>query len=136
MVRLVMNELGQKIREKQTAPAKLRAIVHFYQTYVTHPCIQGGCPLLNTAVEADDANPVLRKKAVRFLNLIEESLKQIIENGKKNKQLKQELDTVHFASLMIALLEGAIMMSRLRNNTEDMNHAIRHLYEMIEVIEN
>jgi hypothetical protein len=37
---------------------------------------------------------------------------------------------------MIALLEGAIMMSRLRNNTEDMDHAIRHLYEMIEEIEN
>lgn len=135
MVRLVVYELGKKIKKEKTAPAKLRAIVEFYEMYITHPCIQGGCPLLNTAIEADDTNPVLRKKAIRFLNTIEASLQRILEQGKMYNQLKQELDNVHFASLMIALLEGAIMMSRLRNNSNDMDHAVRHLHRLIKEIE-
>ena len=131
MVRLVMDELGKKIRQQHTAPEKLRAIAWFYKTHVTHPCIQGGCPLLNTAVEADDANPVLREKAVRFLTMIELSLKRILENGLKHNQLKKDLDTGHFTSVMIALLEGAIMMSRLKNNTTDMDYTVKHLNSMI-----
>ncbi|SHF09314.1 transcriptional regulator, TetR family [Fodinibius roseus] len=135
MAKLVMDKLGQKIKMAETAPEKLRAIVSFYKTYVTHPCIQGGCPLLNTAVEADDANPVLRKKAVRFLGMIESSLQRILENGKRNNQLKSDLNTEHFSSVMIALLEGAIMMSRLKNDTADMDSTVQHLNGMISDIE-
>lgn len=135
MVRLVMNKLGQKIKIEKIAPDKLRAIVRFYEAYVTHPCIRGGCPLLNTAVEADDANPLLREKAVRFLNMIESSLKRILENGKNNNQLKNDFDTDHFTSVMIALLEGAIMMSRLKNNTIDMDYTVDHLNKLISDIE-
>jgi TetR/AcrR family transcriptional regulator, transcriptional repressor for nem operon len=135
MVRLVMDELGRKIRDEKTAPGKLKAIISFYSTYVTHPVIQGGCPLLNTAIEADDANPELRKKAVRFLEMIEASLVRILDNGKKYNQLKKDLNTMQFSSLMIAVLEGAIMMSRLRNSKKDMTIAVNHLNSLIQEIE-
>lgn len=135
MVKLVLEELGQNIKKETTASEKLRAIVKFYKTYVTHPCIQGGCPLMNTAVEADDANPLLRQKAIHFLKTIEVLLIRILENGKRNNQLKSDLETGHFTSVMIAALEGAIMMSRLKNNTDDMEHTVRHLYHLIGEIE-
>lgn len=135
MSRLILGQLGDKIKVKKTAPEKLTAIFRFYETNVTNPCIQGGCPLLNTAVEADDTNPVLREKAVRFLQLIEKSLIRILENGKRFNQLRADLDSAQVASLILALLEGAIMMSRLKNNSEDMDHAITHLNKMIEDME-
>ena len=128
-------KLRTVIKEKMTAQEKLRAVFHYFSTYVTNPPIIGGCPLLNVSVEADDAHPMLRKTAVRVLNVLRDSIVTIIENGMKYKQLKSTLDAVYYATIIIACLEGAIMMSKLRGNDDDINRVIEHLDGLIEEME-
>ncbi len=77
----VLDDLSQKIKEQPTAPLKLKAIIHYYREYFIKPPIEGGCPIINTAVEADDTHPLLRKKVVDTIAMIKVSLQKIIQRG-------------------------------------------------------
>jgi len=132
----IMNEkLRWRIKEQPTAGKKLRAVVRFFESYISDPPIIGGCPLLNAAVEADDAHPDLRKTATTILNGLRNSLISILEKGIYYKQLRRGLDKELYATLIIACLEGAIMMSKLSGNDDDIKRVIKHLEKQIAEIE-
>ncbi len=132
----LFTHLRSRIQSQSTAPLKLKLIFSFFETYISKPPIKGGCPLLNVAPEVDDAHPALRKQAVAVLNVLRDSIVHIITNGMKHGQLKQGLDTTYYSSIMIATLEGAIMMSKLRGNNDDIKIAIAHLERLVDDITN
>ena len=90
---------------------------------------------MNAAIEADDSHPSLKKGANKVLNVLEESIITILDNGIRFKQLKAEIDKKHLATLIIASLEGAIMMSKLRGNDDDIIRVVSHLEIEIKKIE-
>jgi TetR/AcrR family transcriptional regulator, transcriptional repressor for nem operon len=135
LAQVMFGKLRVKIKNQETAPEKLRAMFTFFETYITNPPVKGGCPLLNVSTEADDAHPILRKQAVIILDLLHQSITTIITNGIKFGQIKSKTDTAHYASLIIAMLEGAIMMSKLRGNNHDIKRATQHLDLLIAEIE-
>ncbi len=128
---VMFQTLGDKIKAAPTAPEKLRALFHFFETYISNPPVKGGCPLLNASTEADDAHPVLRRQAVILLNTLRQSIITMLEKGIKYGQLKPSIDKGYYASVIIAMLEGAIMMSKLRGNNEDIRMAIRCLENIL-----
>jgi AcrR family transcriptional regulator len=132
---LIYENLGARIKKEKNAGDKLRAVLSYHESYISKPPIQGGCPLLNAAIEADDSNPLLRKKAHLILNTLKESIIHILEKGIEYKQIKKSVDKNYFATVMIASLEGAIMMSKLSKTDEDINIVIKHLERMIKEIE-
>ncbi len=132
----IMNEkIRDKIKAQSTAGNKLRAVIKFFESYISDPPVQGGCPLLNAAVEADDAHPELRKTATKILNGLRGSLVSILEKGIYYKQLKKNIDKDMYATLFIAALEGAIMMSKLSGNDTDIKRVLKHLEKQIAEIE-
>lgn len=132
----IMNEkIRHRVKEQPTAGKKLRAVVQFFESYISNPPLEGGCPLMNAAVEADDAHPELRKTAVKILNGLRSSLISILEKGIYYKQLRKGIDKELLATLIIAALEGAIMMSKLSGNDDDIKRIIKHLEKQIAEIE-
>jgi len=132
----VMDEkMRWRIKGQATAGNKLRAVVQFFESYISDPPIEGGCPLLNAAVEADDAHPALRKSALKILNGLRSGLISILEKGIYYKQVKRGIDKELYATLIIASLEGAIMMSKLSGNDDDIKRIIKHLEKQITEIE-
>lgn len=125
----------ERIREQKTAGDKLRAIFTFFETYISKPPVKGGCPLMNVAIEADDAHPALRKRAVVILDVLRESIITILEKGIKYGQIQKNIDKEYYATLIIAGLEGAIMMSKLRGNDDDILRVTNHLDKQIKEIE-
>jgi AcrR family transcriptional regulator len=132
---IMFSSTKQRIKEQLTAGDKLRAVFRYFESYVTDPVVKGGCPLLNAAIEADDAHPSLRKAALRILDLLCISVITILDNGIRYKQLKPDIDKEYFSTLVIASLEGAIMMSKLRGDNEDIRRVIRHLELQVKEIE-
>ena len=124
-----------RIKEQKTAGAKLRGLFRFFETYISKPPFQGGCPLLNVAIESDDAHPRLRQQAVMALDVLYGSICTILNNGIKHGQLKSGIDVGHLSTVVIASLEGAIMMSKLRGNDSDIKRVVHHLEEIIDGIE-
>lgn len=132
----MFSAIRDRIKVESTAPAKLRALFGFFESYISNPPVKGGCPLLNVSTEVDDAHPILRKQAVTILNMLRDSIINILSNGIRYGQLKTGIQKEYYASVIIAMLEGAIMMSKLRGNNEDIRMTIRHLETLMKEIEN
>jgi AcrR family transcriptional regulator len=128
---LMLDKLRTAIKSERTAPAKLRAMFYFFESYITKPPLKGGCPLLNAAIEADDSHPALRKAALKILRMMRESVITVLKNGIQHGQLRRNLEVDEFATLIIASLEGAIMMSKLSGNDEDIKRVIVHLDKQV-----
>ena len=132
---LMFEKLRDFIKNESTAGNKLRAIFGFFESYITNPEVKGGCPLMNAAIEADDSNPTLRREAVKVLDILSDSVKTILTNGIRYKQIKKDIDLEFYATLFIASLEGAIMLSKLRGNNNDIRRVIKHLEHQLKEIE-
>lgn len=129
------DKLRTKIRMEPTAGKKLHAMFAFFNSYITDPPINGGCPLMNAAVESDDANPSLRLGALKILNSLRDSIIIVLENGIRHGQVKSDIDKEYYATIIFAALEGSIMMSKLRGNNDDIRMVIRHLDRIVREIE-
>ncbi len=94
--------------------------------------VPGGCPLMNTAVEADDGNPVLRARASKALQSWTERLSRIAAEGIKKNQIERNVAPRRLSELIISSLEGALLISRLQNDEEPLRAMRQHLDEYLE----
>jgi AcrR family transcriptional regulator len=133
---LMFERLRSKIRCETTAGNKLRAIFRYFESYISNAEVKGGCPLMNAAIEADDSNPTLRKEAVKILDILRDSVMAILKNGIRYNQIRKDIDLEFYATMFIATLEGAIMMSKLRGDNRDIKRAVKHLENQLREIEN
>lgn len=113
-----------------TAAEHLRAVI---EQFVEKPSpVAGGCPILNTAIDADDGNPVLRELAQQALKDWRTRISQIVHEGKSRKEIRKNVEPRRLANTIIAALEGALMISRLEGSKSALNDARTLLEELIE----
>jgi TetR/AcrR family transcriptional repressor of nem operon len=94
--------------------------------------IPGGCPLLNTAIDTDDGNSVLRARARKALRGWRSYVISIIRAGIKAREIRPSIDAKKLATLIISSLEGAIMVYRLERNEQALRTVQHHLYSYLE----
>jgi TetR/AcrR family transcriptional repressor of nem operon len=94
--------------------------------------VPGGCPLMNTAVESDDGNALLRRKAVKALQSWTTRLSQITTEGIEKGHINPRIDPMKLSHQIIASLEGALLISRLRNNNETLEDMRQQLHSYLE----
>jgi TetR/AcrR family transcriptional repressor of nem operon len=94
--------------------------------------IPGGCPLLNTAIDTDDGNSVLRERARKALRGWQGYLISMIHAGIKAREIRPRVDAKKLATLIISSLEGAIMLYRLERNEEALRAVQAHLNSYLE----
>jgi TetR/AcrR family transcriptional repressor of nem operon len=113
-------------------PGSIEKLQLHIDNFVRKPPFAGGCPLLNTTIDADDGNLVLFHKAQEALAAWVALLKQIIEQGQKSAEINGLVDPEAFATLVISLLEGAFFTSRLQKSKAPLRLAQQHLNRYIE----
>ena len=132
----VFEQLQQRIRRalagKYNAVERLLAIVSYFQELLEDPVLVGGCPILNTSIEADDAHPGLRDRARGAMDNLRGTIQRIINKGIERHEIRPEVDADACATVFIATLEGAIMLSKLYQDTVHMQRAAEHLRWYIE----
>jgi TetR/AcrR family transcriptional regulator, transcriptional repressor for nem operon len=94
--------------------------------------VPGGCPLLNTAVDADNGNAVLRRKAERALDGWIGRLRKIVEQGQRAREIRAEVHADEVAATIISILEGSLMISRLQRSERAIDQGCRHLARYLE----
>jgi TetR/AcrR family transcriptional repressor of nem operon len=94
--------------------------------------IPGGCPLLNTAIDTDDGNPVLRERARKALRGLRSYIVSVTGAGIKAREIRPRVDATKVAALIISSLEGAIMLYRLERNEEALRAVQAHLESYLE----
>jgi AcrR family transcriptional regulator len=111
--------LSAEMAKCNSSREKLLALVGVYENRHSYDFPEGGCPLLNTAVEADDTHPDLRKKAADAFQGWMKSIVTVIETGIAAGEFRASVDAEQTALTLIAMIEGAIMISQL---TGDASH--------------
>jgi TetR/AcrR family transcriptional regulator, transcriptional repressor for nem operon len=100
----------------------------------TTSAVRGGCPLMNTAIDADDGNPVLRDLARKGFSDWRARLGGIVEDGIRRGEIRRKTVPRRVANTMIATLEGALMMSRLDGKKTALKDAQAALDAMLDRI--
>jgi len=94
--------------------------------------VAGGCPLLNTAIEADDGNALLRSRAKKALQTWSGRITGLVNEGKKRREIDARTDPRRLSQLIIGSLEGALMISRIEAKDGALEDARAFLYEYLE----
>jgi TetR/AcrR family transcriptional regulator, transcriptional repressor for nem operon len=94
--------------------------------------VRGGCPLVNTAIDSDDAHPRMRRKARQALDYWLGRLESIAEEGTRRGEVRSAVDSEELATLIVNTLEGGLMVSRLQRRDDALDLACRHLEEYLE----
>ena len=105
--------IRQEMEKKTTCKDKLLVYVHVYENFLKHPFPVGGCPILNTAIEADDTHPLLKQKAVDAVQNWKNIISGLIEKGMQQGEFSKQVNVEQTALTMIAMIEGCIMITKL-----------------------
>jgi len=128
----VVSEIRARVKPVESAAGKFNALLDFYRDYTIHPPVEGGCILMNTAIESDDTHPRLREKAQKALADQLFSLHRMIERGVARGEFREALDIRQEAEVFYAQVEGGIMMSKLMGNPEILHGVLDHLQTHIQ----
>lgn len=93
--------------------------------------VPGGCPILNTAIDADDGNPVLRKLVRDGLKDWRDRVSRIVRAGIAREEIREDVDPRAVANTIVAMLERALMIARLDGSKTALKDARAALKEMV-----
>jgi TetR/AcrR family transcriptional repressor of nem operon len=120
----------EKLEGIEGAVEKLR---HVVRRFVATPSnVAGGCPLMNTAIDADDGNPALRAAALQGIQDWRGRLARIAEGGLVLGEIQEGTDPKRVANNIMAALEGALMIARLEGTRQALTDAGMMLEEMLD----
>jgi TetR/AcrR family transcriptional repressor of nem operon len=113
------------VDEKANGIEKLKQLI---ANFVDHRSpVAGGCPILNTATDADDGNPVLRARVAKALRSWLSRLQVIVEQAQQRRETRPRVDPNAVSTPIVTSLEGALMISRIHRNDEALQRVQSHL---------
>ncbi|MBV6626691.1 MAG: TetR/AcrR family transcriptional regulator [Rivularia sp. (in: Bacteria)] len=132
-VGLIKQRYRGALKNKRHAVERLQGIIGVFQDNIDNPVVEGGCPLMNTAIESDDSHPILRNRARMVMDDWRDMVRRVLEKGISRGEIRSDVNPDEVATVMITLLEGAVMMSKLYDDAIHLQRAIKHLNNYIEV---
>jgi AcrR family transcriptional regulator len=114
-----------------TALARLQACVDVVAASINDPPLRGGCPILNTAIEADDTHLALRKRTATAMRRWQDRIVRIVDDGIASEELRSGVDAASVAAILTSALEGAIMIASLLRDPAQMNATSAHLRDWL-----
>ena len=109
--------ISEQVNRAVTYKDKLMAYATAFSKEAKTMCAKGGCPYLNTGIEADDTNENLRKHVADALLKWKQHIVSIINKGKEAGEFKEDTDASKTAVALIALIEGGIFMTKVIKST-------------------
>jgi TetR/AcrR family transcriptional repressor of nem operon len=120
----IMRRRFEKALEgEEGALVRLLAIVDEFGRLIDDPPVAGGCAMLNTAVESDDAHPALKERAAGVATDWLRLVGGLVKEGVASGELKADADPREAATVVVATLEGALMLGKLLDDPEHLRRA-------------
>lgn len=126
--RFSIGQVSQRVGDRLSSHAgvldKLHAFARTFVDFFEDTVREGGCPILNTAVDADDAHPQLHGEVRRVLTAWEGRLVAMVDAGKENGEIRPDADSELFATTFIALVEGGILLAKTVGDRKYMERSV------------
>lgn len=130
----VREQMRSSLRAVPNAKGKLTAMLDFFARYVFEPPIPGGCPLLNTAVEADDHRLSMRPRVAAEIMQVIDFIATLLRQGMDDGEFKKDTNATEIAYTFFCAIEGAIMFSRVEGSSEPMEIIVNFCKNKLEQI--
>jgi TetR/AcrR family transcriptional repressor of nem operon len=127
----VISEINKRMASAKTYREKLLVYADVYNHYTMRSFPEGGCPILNTAIEADDTNGLLKDKASKALVKWQKNIQELIKLGVQAGEFRKDADPVQLAVSIVALIEGGVMISRVTDDKSSLNRVIKTVAYLI-----
>ncbi|MBD2082138.1 TetR/AcrR family transcriptional regulator [Leptolyngbya sp. FACHB-17] len=98
------------------------------------PSLKGGCPIMNTAIEHDAVKVELLDRAKSAMDHWRAFLCKIIARGIAHQEIQASVYPDEVATLIIATLEGGLMMSQLYDDRTYLDRAALHLKQHLQTL--
>jgi AcrR family transcriptional regulator len=117
----------------ENAAARMVAVAEALAGAASDTVVGGGCPLMNAAVETDDAesplHSALRTRARRAMTQLLAAVRRIVADGVAAREFAQATDPDAEASALVATMEGALMLAKLYDDPVHLEHAVARVRE-------
>jgi TetR/AcrR family transcriptional repressor of nem operon len=131
----VRKVIQQRIGQAATFHEKLMVYVQVYDHFTRLNYFpRGGCPILNTAIEADDTNGLLKERAAKAILDWKKNIQGLIQEGIAAKEFKYDVDDSRIALSLIALIEGGIMIAKVTDSQDNLNQVMKTAELIIKMI--
>jgi len=130
------NKVTEYIKTKfyatDNAVERLLIYPEVYRNYLKIPFLKAGCPILNTATEADDTHPLLKEKAANAILFWKRSVENQIKRGIVRGEIKADTNPSEVAVILISLIEGAFMQAKVTGRNAELKLAMDYLAKIIQ----
>ncbi|HEX2609094.1 MAG TPA: TetR/AcrR family transcriptional regulator [Flavisolibacter sp.] len=127
----VTTYLKERILARENAIERLLVYPETYSKFLKIPFLKPGCPILNTATEADDTHPALKEKAKEALRFWKASLENQVKRGIERGEIKRDTDPGAVSVIMMSLIEGAVMQAKVTERSAELKIAMDFLAQWI-----
>lgn len=128
---LLQSGINTAIAAGTSSTDKLLKMAHHFKSNFKNAATRGGCPILNTGVEADDTHPQLREKAAQSIIAWKKTIESIIREGIGANEIKPGVNPSDVAIRFIALLEGGILLAKTTGNLAMLSSCIGLIEHLI-----
>jgi len=118
-------------KDKTSALEKINAIIAFYEDYPLNPIIEGGCPIVNTAVDSDNTNPQLKQRVKDVLKGWVKNVTYLVNEGKDNGEFRKEADADQIAVFIVTTLQGGVVVARSFEDAAYMKRIVSELHNYV-----
>ncbi|SFD32541.1 TetR/AcrR family transcriptional regulator [Spirosoma endophyticum] len=122
---VVIQAVQERMQQAPTYYQKLFVYSQFYYDSIRTSFPVGGCPILNTAIEADDTNSLLKNRAAKAILSWKKNIVDLIKAGVASGEFRTDVDPDQTALSIIALIEGGIMIARVTNSLTSLDKVLK-----------
>lgn len=125
-IKKMSEKVAAIIAKGKTAREKIFLYLDFYKNPIK-TFIAGGCPIFNTAVEADDNFPTIKKMVAEVLFAGHKGISRVLNQGIENGEFSDKLNADLFAFKMLSAVQGGVVLSRIMDSEKLMIELVNSL---------
>lgn len=131
---ILVNSFKSEISLAKSSVNKLLAIPKVYRSIYNKIIEMGGCPILNTATDADDTHFDLKELAHKALLHQMKSIESLIAAGIIKDEIKSDVNPDMIAGVFLSLIEGGLLVSKLTDNSKYFENSLVQIEQIINEI--
>ncbi|MDO6517046.1 transcriptional regulator, TetR family [Zobellia uliginosa] len=128
---LLLSKIDEVLASESKALDKIFKLTDFYRNYDSFTLSMGGCPILNTGVDAQYNNRLLAAANKEAIKEVEGKIALVFENGVKNNEIKLPVPPLQFAKQLFTMIQGAIAMATMTGDKKYLVNTIAYLEVLI-----
>ncbi len=113
---------------------RLHGLLDSFSAAVKNPLVPKSCLIGNFSQELSATYPGIRTLCEQKFSMFADMLKQILDEAKKMYAPRLRLDTRSLAEHFVAIFQGALILSKAKQDTKVIEESIRHFRRYAETL--